>query len=446
LKHPRIISNSHFRIFLFFIAGALFISCGTGKSLQRELKKEFSGAEADQHWFRGIMIYDPTAEEVVFEHNSHKYFTPASTTKLFSFYAGLKLLNDSIPALKFGTRNDTLYFKGTGDPSFLHREFDSSEILRFFRSHSGELVLISPEASEKAFAPGWAWEDYNYAFAAERSDFPIYGNLVSFRISPDAPGIEVRPTFFRSMVEPDSVSSSKRVKRELLKNNFKLPIFDTSAFEQDVPFIYSPELAAKLLADTLGRKVSLQNKTPQGLRLRETIYSIPADSLYKRMLQESDNFLAEQLLLVAAGEIGDTLQAQKTISFMKEQHLQDLPDDIKWLDGSGLSRYNLFTPRSLVKLLDKIYKEVPRERLFDLLPAGGVSGTLKNNYHAPVGASPFIFAKTGTLSNNHSLSGFLITKKGKILIFSFMNSNYLVPTAMVKAHMDMILRNIYLNY
>ncbi len=129
------------------------------------------------------MVYDPHSRKVIFEHNSQKYFTPASNIKLFSFYAGLKILEDSIPALKYEVSNDTLYFAPTGDPTFLHSEFDSSKILNFFNSHSETLTLIYPEATETPFGPGWAWDDYNYSFSAERSPFPLYGNTVNFSFS-----------------------------------------------------------------------------------------------------------------------------------------------------------------------------------------------------------------------------------------------------------------------
>src|SRR5690606_39863376 len=89
--------------------------------------------------------------------------------------------------------------------------------------------------------------------------------------------------------------------------------------------------------------------------------------LYKVMMQDSDNFIAEQLLLSCAGVLSDTLAPEIAIDYMKANFLSDLPDEPIWIDGSGLSRYNLFTPRSIVMLWDKILESVPRQRLFRLL-------------------------------------------------------------------------------
>ena len=119
-----------------------------------------------------------------------------------------------------------------------------------------------------------------------------------------------------------------------------------------------------------------------------------------------------------------------------------MPDKVKWADGSGLSRKNLFTQRDNVYILDSIYRLVNNpEKLFGLLPAGGKSGTLKNAY--PKTDKPFVFGKTGSLGGVHNQSGYVITKKGKTYIYSFMNNSFVKPTAEVRAEMVRIITYIH---
>ncbi len=175
----------------------------------------------------------------------------------------------------------------------------------------------------------------------------------------------------------------------------------------------------------------------------KTKYSIPTDSALKVMMQESDNFIAEQLLLMCAGAISDSLSTDIAIEYSKNTLLNEMPDEPQWVDGSGLSRYNLFTPRSVVWLWERLLKDYGKERLLPLLATSGVNGTLKNYYKAEV---PYIFGKTGTLSNNHSLSGYLITKSGRMLIFSLMNNNYPTQSYPIKKKMEKILWQVRENY
>ena len=85
----------------------------------------------------------------------------------------------------------------------------------------------------------------------------------------------------------------------------------------------------------------------------------------------------------------------------------------------------------------KLYREVPEERLFALLAQGGGTGTLKDWYQDPEG--PYLFGKTGSLSNNHNLCGYLKTRSGKVLAFSFMNNHFRKPPRIVKSRMQRIL-------
>ena len=200
------------------------------------------------------------------------------------------------------------------------------------------------------------------------------------------------------------------------------------------------------MSDTLEKTVSLYTGIAPGMSESTILLGdVSADSIYRRMMQESDNFIAEQLLLLCSNELYGYMNTATIIAYAKQNLLSDLPDEPKWVDGSGLSRYNLVTPRSIVRLLQKMYTEYPSARLFDIFPAGGVSGTIKDNYGGDNG-QPFVFAKTGTLSNNHSLSGYVVTKKGTVLVFSFMHNNYLCKVSTIKKEMEKVLTYIYNTY
>ena len=168
--------------------------------------------------------------------------------------------------------------------------------------------------------------------------------------------------------------------------------------------------------------------------------SVAYDSLYTKMLVESDNFIAEQLLLQVGNQVDSSYSVKKAIQYALNNYFQDIPQKPRWVDGSGLSRYNLFTPESLVYLLTKMYREIPREKLLSYFPVGGVSGTLENYYKMK---KPFIYAKSGTLSNNHNLSGYLIAKKGKVLIFSYMNNHYQGSSVIRKREMEVLFNELY---
>jgi D-alanyl-D-alanine carboxypeptidase/D-alanyl-D-alanine-endopeptidase (penicillin-binding protein 4) len=415
--------------------------CWSCSPLSRKaLTKTFRETDHQFQDHTGFALFDLEKRKSVFEYKSGHYFTPASNTKIFTLFSCLALLGDSVPGLNYVEEKDSLIFWGTGDPSFLYKEvYNNGRIYNFLKLSDRPLYFSDHNYHTTNFGSGWAWDDYNDYYSAERSAFPIYGNLLSIRSSPH---VVIEPPYFKSYVKNGVPEAKAKLIRRPETNEFTYhPGFVSKRFEADVPFKVAGELTANLLSDTLRKMVRLIEK-PMPPKA-QTIYSLPVDSLYKIMMQESDNFIAEQLLLICSQHLSDTLKPEIAIDFITKNFLHDLRDEPQWVDGSGLSRYNLFTPRSIVQLWEKIYYRLPRERLFKLLATGGRSGTIKRWYSAN---PPFIFGKTGSLSNNHCLSGYLITKKGKTLIFSFMNNNFTSSVNDIRQNMDKILRLIYEKY
>ncbi len=428
------------RIVLFATALVLLYSCSPVS--RGRLNKTFKATEQRFKDHTGFVLYDPEAGKTLIDYNGGRYFTPASNTKIFTFYTALKILGDSVPALDYVERNDSLIFWGTGDPSFLYSEvFQDSSVYQFLSSSERPLYFSPANFYTTHFGEGWAWDDYNSGYSPERSPFPMFGNIVSVVADEDV--LRVAPEYFSPMFKIGSREEKVDIVRDLNENRFVVHPANmmTKVSEIKIPFRVDSTTFYGLLSDTLKRYVQ-----PVDLPLpasTNTLFSIHVDSLYSVMMQESDNFIAEQLLLMSANVISDSLKPEIAIDFMKKTYLKDLPDEPIWVDGSGLSRYNLFTPRSIVKLWEKIGETVPRERLFSLLATGGVRGTIRNWYRAE---KPYIFGKTGSLSNNHCLSGFLVTKKGKVLIFSFMNSNFTESGTAIRRNMQSILESIRNHY
>ncbi|WP_026839592.1 D-alanyl-D-alanine carboxypeptidase/D-alanyl-D-alanine-endopeptidase [Gillisia sp. JM1] len=428
--------------FSILLITSLLFSCSSSRKLNKELSRQLTSEVFDQS-FTGFALYDLDKKKFVIEHNSNKYFTPASNIKLLTFYASLKELGDSISGMRYYTTPDSLVFWGTGDPSFLNPNLQGSKVFNFLKNSSKDLYFASSAITNPPLGSGWAWDDYNDAYSAERSQFPIYGNLVSFKWKSNEPLPLSSPSYFSDFLIKDQELSNS-IRRDVDANIFRYNLSKIEALETNIPFKTSSELTAKLLSDTLNKPVTLISK-PWKIQNKniQTIYSIAADSLYKEMLQESDNFIAEQLLLLISEKISDSLSTNIAIDHIQSIYFNNLQDQIKWVDGSGLSRYNLITPRTLVTILDKILKELPREGLFKLLPAGGKEGTLKNWYASDI---PYIFAKSGSLRNNYSLSGYLKTKSGKLMIFSFMNNNYVASSSEIKKAMEKMFLEIRNSY
>lgn len=412
----------------FYTSGLMLVllvsACGSLHTFKKELQKaEKKGVFQNQ--FTGLMVFDPEKKDTLIYHHAEKYFIPASNTKIFTLYMGLQMLPDSVPTLRYFAQNDTLYVQPTGDPLWLNPNLPDSTALMFMRQYQKIYLLQRPMADDpKGF--GWAWEDFDSYYAPERSPMPLYGNVVQIFSQGDKSS--TIPTYFQHSVHS---RESYRFNRLENKNEFYT---NGRTDTLQIPFITNSDTLLAILQEAFNLPIEAKELEPLPYQY---LYGKPTDSLYCYMMHNSDNFMAEQINLMASGLQSDTLNGQAARDQLLQNALSGLRQKPRWVDGSGLSRYNLFTPESMVFVLNELYLNYDKKRLFDWFPAGGRSGTLKNWFSKPEAA--YIFAKSGTLSNNYCLSGYLVTKKNKVLIFSFMNNHFRQPTARVKEEMQRLL-------
>ncbi|MFT4114084.1 D-alanyl-D-alanine carboxypeptidase/D-alanyl-D-alanine-endopeptidase [Silvibacterium sp.] len=117
------------------------------------------------------------------------------------------------------------------------------------------------------------------------------------------------------------------------------------------------------------------------------------------------------------------------------------PGDIIFYDGSGLSSQDLITPRAFTKLLSWAATQPWGAEYRASLPVGGVDGTLASRFTEPALRGK-VFAKTGTLSEVHGLSGYLIAASGRTLTFSILCNDRTPTGEAARVAMDRIVAAI----
>ena len=138
-----------------------------------------------------------------------------------------------------------------------------------------------------------------------------------------------------------------------------------------------------------------------------------------RINKESQN-LHSELMLRRLGIIGGSGSIQDGVSRIEAMMGQAGVARTGWdlSDGSGMSTYNRMAPRAVAGLLRWAATQPWGAAWRDTFPVAGVDGTLRNRFRdTPLQGR--LFAKTGTLNATNALSGYLITRSGRTLIFSF---------------------------
>ncbi|NNE14441.1 MAG: hypothetical protein HKN51_05660 [Saprospiraceae bacterium] len=417
-------------LFYIFISLTIFIQCKSTKHQGRISDVANRSAALDQiinedtllkNHFVGVKVYSITENSDIYNFNSGLQFTPASNVKLITLLACLNILDDSVTAFKYIEKGDSLIILPNADPSFLNSKIDSIQSgFNFIKSNSNKIFIVkNPKSDIPFYGNGWAWDDYNYSYQSCNSEFPLFGNNIKFTKS-SSDKLRISPTFFSKNITYKKGNGRNILDRNEHENLFNFEFDEIpDNYEVTRPFIPHDETIQALLSDTLNVEVEIITETFDSIQSK-AFRSIPSSTLYKEIIQKSDNFIAEQLLLMCSNNVLNYMNTSTIIKHIKDSIFQN-KYDIKWVDGSGLSRYNLASPDDLVNMLQEIYKLIGLENVENFFATGLEDDTLDKIYYS---ANPWIFAKTGSLSNNYCLSGFIKTDKGNVLAFSFLNNHF----------------------
>lgn len=394
----------------------------------------------------GVLVQDAETGRLINAHQADKYFVPASNTKLWTMYAGLKYLGDSLVAGYLLPENDSVvWFRSNGDPTFLHPDYAAQPLAGQLGRYKS-VLWQNAQMRTTEYGNGWSWNDYDATYMAPRSSMPLFGNVATFFVKDGS--VQATPVVARNLI------GNAEFFRDTALSIFRK--FDDPYFTLLQPgrskritttLFLTPQSASWLAATQLGNDWYFE--TPAGMSAPSSsgsawkiVHSQPTDSMLKPLMHRSDNFFAEQTLLMVSQQWKGYMDERTVIDSMLRTDLRDLPQKPRWVDGSGLSRYNLFSPADYVWLLNKMRQEFPMQRMQSILPTGN-TGTLTNYYKSLSGK---IFAKTGTLEGVVALSGYLYAKSGRLLLFSVLVNNHNGSAPAVRRAVEKYLLGVWENH
>lgn len=442
-------------------------------TLAHEIDQLIDGSDSGKaRW--GAFVMSLRDGRVLYARDSDKLFTPASNMKIFTTAVALDLLGTdyqwrtSVYATKEPTADGIiegdLVLYGRGAPDLDSKKAESLPALadqlraRGVRRVTGKIIGDESYFRGEQYGIGWQWNDLQWYYGAQPSALSIDENAVEVTLGPGnklsaAASVVVTPNDNRLLLANNATTGARNaattvgIKRDLSNNNVvvwgEFPIGGNaySAFlSVNDPALRSAILFKQLLSargiqvDGSGesrdfRAPESQRFDPQkGIELAY-IESARLADVVRKTNKESNNLYAELIFRTLGKEKGSTvpdLNPRKNAArgddeaavAIVEKWLSDHNVDATSLalhDGSGLSRLDLITPESAARLLAVASKASWRQSFYDSLPVAGHDGTLQGRLANIAGR---IVAKTGSLTYDHSLSGYATTQSGDLLAFS----------------------------
>jgi len=387
---------------------------------QKRLERQLNRSIAKEAVFQGaqvsVSIFDLEQKKEVVSLQSDKKILPASTIKLVPFLGALQTFGFSLPALHYKKQDGRFYFWSTGYPLLGYPSRANDDVLTFLKKQKDSLFYLPRPMTSPALGSGWAWDDVSYAFSAKKSSFPFHGNLVQISSSPESDRLRFSPPGFEQRIP----YTQKQEYYELLVDYQIHQLSRTKADTLSLPFTPSDSLFVQLMQDAITTPIYKGYKQEVSLDGYKTLTTTKT-LLYKALLHDSDNLVAESLVLMLCGTSQWELNTQQGLLLLYQRN-KTLKPQFQQVDGSGLSRYNLASPRGLQETLGTIYEMIGSRDIKTLFPQANSEGTLTP--YAPQHNLKFVYAKSGNLRNNHVLAGYIFTDTKKPFSFVISVNNY----------------------
>jgi D-alanyl-D-alanine carboxypeptidase/D-alanyl-D-alanine-endopeptidase (penicillin-binding protein 4) len=415
------------------------------------------------------VLVDAITGEVLESHNEGVHACPASVWKLLTTAAALSELG---PEFRFsttlaytgeirgGTLHGDLLVMGSGDPTLGSRHFDTdfdrvmSDWVNAVRAASidsiaGDVIGNGAHLRGQALPRTRIWEDMGNYYGTGIYGLNINDNTyyVSFstpaepglpaeilKIYPEVPDLTLRSEVTSSTLQADRayIFGSPLDEERMVRGTLPLgrERFVIKGSLPDPALFAAFHLRERLKNDGIHvsgdyRAEPLRHREPATYRsLLETL-SPPLQRISAHVNLESDNLMAEGLLLQLGSRAGDPsieggLEALR--SYLEGVWGQNR--SFFAYDGSGLSRFNAVSAKQVADVLVQCNRsETLRKHLIDKLPLAGKDGTAKwFGRHSNLANNARL--KSGSMENVRAYAGIFTSYTGRELIFAVMINNF----------------------
>ena len=458
------------------------ISTGRDASLRAFIDSMTDAPEfSNAHW--GILVVDPERRDTLYSRNAGKLFMPASNMKILTSATALTQLGPdyryrtSFAArgpVSGGTLTGDLVVVGRGDPSVSDhmlrdamlplRAMADSIVARGIHHVTGRVAAVGDRFPGSELGFGWSYDDFEDSYSAPIDELLFNEGFSELHVrAGERPGdpvtVVVRPARSTPRVRISATTvavaagdSARRRANTLVARKDStswdviltgtLGVRDTAVIEVTHHNVDDAYLAAVREALT-DRGVSFDDQPTDTLARVDTLATLtspPLSEILKALMKPSQNQIAEMLFRTIALEKVGAGRPDSARAIVERQIASwgaAVPLEAVVRDGSGLSRYDYISPQTVVRILDAMRKSPSFSVYYDALPIAGIDGTIRNRMKGTP-AENNVHAKTGSVAQSRSLSGYVTTADRHMLIFSFLSNNWTVPIRSVERVQDAI--------
>lgn len=378
------------------------------------------------HW--GVLIVNPRTGDTIYSKNAGKLFMPASNMKIVTSAVALTLLGaDYTYKTTFATDGEvrdslldgSLIVIGRGDPTISDNMRGLATLVMdtladSVRAHgirqvTGSLARVGDAFPDSVHGYGWEWDDLGEYYAAGVDELIFNEGMAPTTLRP--PPDTVRDSLYSGPAKDPATGYLNAFNDALVRKRINV---ESGIMDSILP-------------------------TPIKLDTLFTYVSPPLRNILPALMKPSQNQIAEILLKTIGLERGGLGTADSARKIVAQQLLAwgAQADGFALYDGSGLSRHDLLSPETLVRVLDRIQQDTAFAVYYNAMPVAGVDGTLKDRMKGTP-AEGNVHAKTGSIGSARSLSGYVTTADGERLIFSILANNWTTPSSAVTSVADQI--------